>query len=95
MPSWLYFLIRLCLKIYSEENYPKEKVVNQYGVQDDYLYQFALPKLADKAKTGQPFLPFCCLLVIIRLMLYLLISNRIMKRWKNKSWNMQIGLFVN
>lgn len=42
-------------EIYSEENYPKEKVVNKYGVQDDYLYQFALPILTDKAKTGQPF----------------------------------------
>lgn len=42
-------------EIYAEENYPKEKRVNQWGVQDDYLYEYALPILTDRAATGQPF----------------------------------------
>lgn len=49
-------------EVYAEENYPKEKVVNRYGVQDDYLYQFALPILTDRAEGGQPF--FAALLSI-------------------------------
>ncbi len=42
-------------EIYAQENYPVEKVVNSFGVQDDFMYQYALPILNDKAKTGEPF----------------------------------------
>lgn len=42
-------------EIYAQENYPEEKVVNSFGVQDDFLYQYALPILNRKAESGQPF----------------------------------------
>lgn len=42
-------------EIYSQENYPAEKVVNSFGVQDDFLYQYALPILNQKAESGKPF----------------------------------------
>lgn len=42
-------------EIYAQENYPSEKVVNSFGVQDDFMYQYALPILNEKAKTGNPF----------------------------------------
>ena len=42
-------------EIYAQENYPAEKVVNSFGVQDDFMYQYALPILNEKAKTGNPF----------------------------------------
>lgn len=32
-------------EIHSQENYPKEKVVNSFGVQDDFLYDYALGRL--------------------------------------------------
>lgn len=42
-------------EIYAEENYPKEKIANHFGVQDDFLYEYALPILTEKAASGQPF----------------------------------------
>ena len=48
--------------IYSQENYPADKVVNGFGVQDDFLFQYALPVLDRKAQSGQPF--FSVLLTI-------------------------------
>lgn len=42
-------------EIYAQENYPPEKVVNNFGVQDDFLYQYALPVLNERAASGQPF----------------------------------------
>ena len=48
--------------IYSQENYPKDKVVNGFGVQDDFLFQYALPVLDRQAQTGKPF--FSVLLTI-------------------------------
>lgn len=42
-------------EIYAQENYPAEKVVNSFGVQDDFLYQYALPVLNKKAASGHPF----------------------------------------
>ena len=42
-------------EIYAEENYPKEKIANHWGVPDDFLYEYALPILTDRAATGQPF----------------------------------------
>lgn len=41
--------------IYSQENYPSDKVVNGFGVQDDFLFDYALPVLDRQAATGQPF----------------------------------------
>ncbi len=40
-------------EIYSQENYPKSEIVNSFGVQDHYLYHYALQKLAQKR---QPFM---------------------------------------
>ena len=48
--------------IYSQENYPKEKVANHFGVQDDYLFEYALPVLRKSAESGKPF--FATLLTI-------------------------------
>ncbi len=42
-------------EIYAQENYPSEKVVNSFGVQDDFMYQYALSILNEKADTGEPF----------------------------------------
>ena len=49
-------------EIYAQENYPKDKIANHFGVQDDFLYEFALPKLGGRAKAGAPF--FAALLSI-------------------------------
>ena len=48
--------------IYSQENYPKEQVVNSFGVSDHYLFSYALNRINRQAKTGQPF--FATLLTI-------------------------------
>lgn len=42
-------------EIYAEENYPKEKIANHFGVQDDYLYEYALPILDERGASGNPF----------------------------------------
>lgn len=42
-------------EIYAQENYPAEKVVNSFGVQDDYLYEYAIPVLNERSKSSQPF----------------------------------------
>lgn len=42
-------------EIYAEENYPKEKIANHFGVQDDYLYAYALSVLNERAADGNPF----------------------------------------
>ncbi|MCH5327740.1 MAG: sulfatase-like hydrolase/transferase [Coprobacter sp.] len=49
-------------RIYAQENYPREKVVNSFGVQDDFLYDYALNVLNGTAKDEKPF--FCVLLSI-------------------------------
>ena len=43
-------------EIYAQENYPKDKVVNSFGVQDDFLYQYALPILNKRAERKTTFL---------------------------------------
>lgn len=48
--------------IFAQENYPKEKVVNSFGVQDDFLYQYAVPVLSQTTREGKPF--FAALLSI-------------------------------
>ncbi|MBQ7773977.1 MAG: sulfatase-like hydrolase/transferase [Bacteroidales bacterium] len=42
-------------EIYAEENYPNEKIANHFGVQDDYLYEYALPILDERGASGNPF----------------------------------------
>ena len=42
-------------EVFSQENYPADKVVNSFGVQDDFLYDYAIPVLNQRAATGQPF----------------------------------------
>lgn len=49
-------------EIYAQENYPAEKVANHFGVQDDFLFDYALPVLRRHAATGRPF--FATLLTI-------------------------------
>ena len=66
-------------EIYAQEDYPSEKVVNSFGVQDDFMYQYALPVLNEKAETGNPF--FCVLLSISNHPPYVIPSWVIMERW--------------
>ncbi|OJU34951.1 MAG: hypothetical protein BGN96_05235 [Bacteroidales bacterium 45-6] len=42
-------------QVFSIYDYPKEKVVNNFGVQDDYLLQFGVDKLNEIDKSGKPF----------------------------------------
>ena len=49
-------------EIYAQEDYPRSKVVNGFGVQDDFLFSYALPVLSRHAATGKPF--FATLLTI-------------------------------
>ncbi len=42
-------------EIYAQENYPADKVANSFGVQDDFLYSYALPILNERAQSDQPF----------------------------------------
>jgi phosphoglycerol transferase MdoB-like AlkP superfamily enzyme len=42
-------------RVYSKTDYPDNKVVNSYGVQDDYLFEYGLEKLNDAAKKDNPF----------------------------------------
>ena len=41
--------------IYSQEDYPKGEVVNSFGVQDHFLFSYALQKIRRQAKTRKPF----------------------------------------
>ena len=49
-------------EVFAQENYPKEKVANNFGVPDDYLFDYALPVLDERARHGKPF--FATLLTI-------------------------------
>lgn len=42
-------------KIYSLEDYPKEKEVNNFGVSDEFLFEFGLKELNKIAKKKEPF----------------------------------------
>ena len=42
-------------EIYSQEDYPAEKVVNSFGVQDDFLYDYAIQRLNPSENAGRPF----------------------------------------
>ncbi|WP_255491346.1 LTA synthase family protein [Dysgonomonas sp. ZJ279] len=49
-------------EVYSEENYPKAKRVNSFGVQDDFLLEYALDKFNEESKDNRPF--FATLLTV-------------------------------
>lgn len=49
-------------EIYSQENYPSEKRVNSFGVADDFLFEYGINKLNEKAQDNKPF--FATLLTI-------------------------------
>ncbi|MCQ2340053.1 MAG: LTA synthase family protein [Paludibacteraceae bacterium] len=50
------FLRENCIQdIYSLYNYPQDKVVNNFGVSDAYMFDFGLNKLNEFNVTGQPF----------------------------------------
>lgn len=42
--------------IYSELDYPSDKIVNNFGVQDDFLFDYSINKLNEIAKEDKPFL---------------------------------------
>ena len=42
-------------RIYSQYDYPQEKVVNNFGVQDDFLLEYGLKKINEIALGGNPF----------------------------------------
>lgn len=42
--------------IYSELDYPSDKIVNNFGVQDDFLLKFSVNKINEIAKEDTPFL---------------------------------------
>lgn len=42
--------------IYSQESYPKDSVVNSFGVSDHYEFNYALHTINSKAKSRRPFL---------------------------------------
>lgn len=42
-------------RMYAQEDYPASKVVNGFGVQDDYLFEYAINKLNTYAKEDAPF----------------------------------------
>jgi len=43
-------------KIYSEYNYPEDKIVNNFGVQDDFLFQYGIEALDTLSRKEEPFL---------------------------------------
>lgn len=48
--------------IYAQEDYPKDEVVNSFGVSDHFLFDYAFNKINNQAATGKPF--FATLLTI-------------------------------
>lgn len=43
-------------RIYSQYDYPSDKIVNNFGVQDDYLFQYGISALNEASKKDKPFL---------------------------------------
>ena len=43
-------------RIYSQDDYPSEKLANNFGIQDDYLLEYGLERLNETALSGKPFL---------------------------------------
>lgn len=42
-------------RMYAQEDYPSSKVVNGYGVQDDFLFEYAMDRLDEQSKQKNPF----------------------------------------
>lgn len=42
-------------RMYAQEDYPASKVVNGYGVQDDYLFEYAMERITEQSKQKAPF----------------------------------------
>lgn len=42
-------------RIYSQYDYPSDKVVNNFGVQDDFLFEYGVGKLNEASKNDKPF----------------------------------------
>ena len=43
-------------EVFAQEDYPKEEVVNSFGVPDRYLFSYALPVINRTAAQGKPFM---------------------------------------
>jgi phosphoglycerol transferase MdoB-like AlkP superfamily enzyme len=43
-------------RVYSDKDYPKEKLIGTWGVADDYLFEYSMEKLNEMDKKGKPFL---------------------------------------
>ena len=43
-------------EVFAQEDYPREKIANHFGVADDYLFEYALRVLDERASKGRPFL---------------------------------------
>jgi len=43
-------------RIYSQYDYPNEKIANNFGVQDDYLFEYGIERLNEAALKNKPFL---------------------------------------
>lgn len=43
-------------EIYAQENYPRNRIANHFGVPDDFLFEYALPVLRRTAARNKPFM---------------------------------------
>ncbi len=43
-------------RIYSDKDYPKEKIIGTWGVADDYLFEYGVTKMNEMTKINKPFL---------------------------------------
>ena len=43
-------------EIHAQENYPEDKIVNSFGVPDDFLFSYALNRINEYSSAGQPFM---------------------------------------
>ena len=43
-------------RVYSDKDYPKEKLIGTWGVADDFLFEYSMDKLNQMAAKGTPFL---------------------------------------
>jgi phosphoglycerol transferase MdoB-like AlkP superfamily enzyme len=52
----VFLLVNGFQRIYSQFDYPEEKIVNNFGVSDDYLFEYGMNTLNKAAKKDKPFL---------------------------------------
>jgi len=43
-------------RVYSDKDYPKEKLIGTWGVADDYLFEYGIEEMNKMAKNNKPFL---------------------------------------